>query len=57
MRKECPMCGESMVLTTRSEAPRIPGTTEIHITETREWLCQECDYFEEADDDEREKRT
>jgi YgiT-type zinc finger domain-containing protein len=57
MRKECPMCGESMVLTTRSEAPRIPGTTEIHITETREWLCQECDYFEEADDDERQKRT
>lgn len=42
------MCGESMRRQGRIAVVRIPGTTEVkeHIVE--EWVCRECDYFEEA---------
>ena len=51
------MCGESMVLTTRPEEQRIPGTIEIHVVEVREWICRECDYFEEVTGDGLEKQA
>jgi YgiT-type zinc finger domain-containing protein len=47
--KECPICGEDMKLQTREQIDRIPGS---HLTRTRrvtEWVCPECDHFEEAD--------
>jgi len=47
MRKECPMCGESMSLHDRKETRRVPGTSETKVHEYREWVCPECDYFEE----------
>lgn len=55
MSKECPMCGESMVITVRKQSDRIPGTGETHIRHIREWTCLECDYFEEAIDDRPER--
>jgi hypothetical protein len=56
MPKECPMCGESMVIMLRRQQVRLPGTAETHPREIREWTCRECDYFEEvADDDEAER--
>jgi uncharacterized protein with PIN domain len=53
MPKECPMCGEDMRLVTRERADRVPGTSETHTRQVREWTCPECDYFEEttAEDD------
>jgi C4-type Zn-finger protein len=47
--KECPMCGETMRLSVRELRDRIPGTGEAPARVTREWICPECDYFEEAE--------
>lgn len=52
MPKECPMCGGLMRLSTRERAERVPGTTETHTPPVKEWTCPECDYFEEALEDE-----
>jgi hypothetical protein len=38
-----------MQLTQRQVTDRIPGTAELKATATAEWICPECDYFEEAD--------
>jgi transposase len=45
--KECPLCGEIMRLSEREIQERIAG----HLTKrrVREWICPECDYFEEAE--------
>jgi hypothetical protein len=48
--KECPMCGEAMRLREREVVTRIPGTTETKAAKYREWVCPECDYFEEAEE-------
>jgi hypothetical protein len=42
------MCGEAMRLVTRERADRVAGTAETHRHQAREWVCPECDYFEEA---------
>ena len=47
--KECPMCGEFMRLVTRQTVSRLPGTTQEVKTPVREWICPECDFFEEAE--------
>jgi hypothetical protein len=48
--QECPMCGEAMRLTARQVTERAPGTSQTTPATTREWVCPECDYFEDADD-------
>lgn len=50
--KECPMCGEAMRLDTRERTERIPGTGAARTSVLHEWICPECDYFEEADEEE-----
>jgi C4-type Zn-finger protein len=50
MQKECPMCGDRMTLHTRETVTRVPGTSQEIRTVVREWVCQECEYFEEADE-------
>jgi hypothetical protein len=52
--KECPLCGTPMVLTTRRLADRLPGSHESKIRETAEWVCPECDHYEDAGDEDRE---
>jgi hypothetical protein len=47
--KECPLCGESMRLDVREVHDQIPGHGESAARRRREWICPECDYFEEAD--------
>jgi transposase len=49
MIKECPMCGETMKLQEREIIDRVPGTSQTKSTKFREWVCPECDYFEDAD--------
>ncbi len=49
--KECPMCGEHMHLHERSSVVQIPGNPESTARPWREWVCPECDYFEEAEED------
>jgi len=52
MPKECPMCGEVMHLKEREIVDRVPGTSQTKSTKSREWVCPECDYFEDADGEE-----
>ena len=47
--KECPLCGETMRLSVREVRDTIPGSGPSAVRVTREWICPECDYFEEAE--------
>ena len=48
--KECPMCGERMRQREQQITARIPGTSETRTSSSREWICPECDYFEEVEE-------
>jgi C4-type Zn-finger protein len=52
--KECPLCGETMHLTLRELSDRVPGTGQTSTRTVREWVCPECDYWEEAEGSEGE---
>jgi acetone carboxylase gamma subunit len=52
LAKPCPMCGESMRLREREITDRVPGTAQTTTANYREWICPECDYFEEAEEGE-----
>ena len=45
--KECPLCGEMMQLRERQITDRVPGFSQTKTTKSFEWLCPECDYFED----------
>jgi acetone carboxylase gamma subunit len=47
--KECPMCGEAMRLREREITDRVPGMSQTKVSKYREWVCPECDYFEEVE--------
>lgn len=49
MKLECPMCGEYMRLRQAEQVQRIPGTLQDSRRIVLEWVCPECDYFEEAE--------
>lgn len=49
-QRECPMCGEMMRRTERSSVHRVPGTSTERTSTYFEWVCPECDYFEEIED-------
>ena len=48
--RECPVCGERMRVQTREHTDRLPGTREVKTKVVREWVCPECDHFEEAEE-------
>lgn len=50
--KECPLCGEKMRLDVREVSDVVPGRGPSAARVQREWICPECDYFEEAETDE-----
>jgi hypothetical protein len=43
------MCGEAMRLKRTDHVVRVPGHPEPTTRTSSEWICPECDYFEEAD--------
>ena len=45
--RECPLCGETMRLKVSETVLRISGNPDRKQT-VREWVCPECDYFEET---------
>ncbi len=47
--KECPMCGEFMRLVTHEVVSRVPGTSQVVKRPAHEWVCPECDYFEDVE--------
>lgn len=52
-RRECPLCGEFMRRVDRETAGVVPGTTETKRFHSREWVCPECEYFEEVEEERR----
>ena len=47
--KECPLCGETMRVKFRDLTDRVPGTGQTATRQVREWVCPECDYWEEVE--------
>ena len=47
--RECPLCGTTMRLKVVEIVAQIPGNPKPTRTAAREWVCPECDYFEEDD--------
>jgi C4-type Zn-finger protein len=50
MQKECPLCGDLMTLRAREVVERLPGSAQEIRSVVREWVCRECEHFEEVDD-------
>ena len=49
--KECPLCGGTMRLKQIGHVVRIPGNPEPDVKTSTEWSCPDCDYFEEAEEE------
>ncbi|HEV8346854.1 MAG TPA: hypothetical protein VGQ16_09790 [Vicinamibacterales bacterium] len=49
--KECPLCGGTMRLRDQQSVVKVPGNLNATTQKTREWVCPDCDYFEEAEED------
>ena len=49
--KECPLCGATMRYREKESIVQVPGNPHATTGRTREWICPECDYFEEAEED------
>jgi len=47
--RECPLCGTTMRLKLTETIVQIPGNPKPTRAPSREWICPECDYFEEDD--------
>jgi YgiT-type zinc finger domain-containing protein len=50
--KECPLCGGTMILRQTQSTTQIPGNARPTTRAVSEWVCPDCDYFEEADESE-----
>jgi len=47
------MCAGTMRVIVREVVVHFPGQAQGRAHLTREWVCPECDYFEEAEEPER----
>jgi C4-type Zn-finger protein len=47
--QECPLCGGTMRLKTTNTVARIPGNPSDTTLPSAEWVCPDCDYYEEAE--------
>jgi ssDNA-binding Zn-finger/Zn-ribbon topoisomerase 1 len=53
-KKECPLCDGTMRLRESQTTVQVPGNPSTTTRTTREWVCPDCDYFEEAEKAETE---
>jgi hypothetical protein len=49
-QRECPLCGGVMRLRQGEIITRVPGDPAPATRPQREWVCPDCDNFEEADE-------
>jgi ssDNA-binding Zn-finger/Zn-ribbon topoisomerase 1 len=49
--KDCPQCGGTMRLKHTKNVIRVPGNPKSTTRTTAEWVCPDCDYFEEAEEE------
>ena len=47
--QECPLCGGTMRLKTTNTVARIPGNPQDTTHPSAEWVCPDCEYYEEAE--------
>jgi len=47
-KKECPLCGELMDRRDTQTATQVPGNPKPTVHTVHEWVCPDCEYFEEA---------
>ena len=45
------MCGGTMRIKESTAVTRVPGNATATARTTREWVCPDCDYFEEAEEE------
>jgi hypothetical protein len=45
------MCGGTMHLKRTQRVTRVLGNPKAPTTAAAEWICPDCDYFEEADEE------
>ncbi len=50
-KKECPLCGATMRYRETESHEHVPGNPNASTRTSREWVCPDCDYFEEAEDE------
>jgi YgiT-type zinc finger domain-containing protein len=56
--KDCPLCGGSMKIKKTQSTTKIPGNPKPNVRAVREWVCPDCDYFEEpGENDEADGKT
>ena len=48
--KECPLCGATMRLEDKETVVQIPHNPTPRTSRVREWICPDCDYFEEVEE-------
>lgn len=48
--RECPLCGEMMRRVERTTVNRVPGSAQERTSTFFEWVCPDCDYFEEIEE-------
>jgi uncharacterized protein with PIN domain len=49
--KECPLCGGTMRLKQTETVVQVPGNPQPSKRKASEWVCPDCDYFEEIEDE------
>ena len=50
-KKDCPLCGAPMILKRSDVVVHVPGNPRPTTMPGAEWICPECDYFEETDEE------
>ena len=51
--KDCPLCGAQMELKVTESVVYVPGESRTSTRRLREWVCPDCDHFEEAEEEGR----
>jgi len=49
--KECPLCYETMHLKSHKQVDHIPGTGQTVTRVVKEWVCPDCSYQEEFEEE------
>jgi rubredoxin len=49
--RECPLCGGTMRFKQGQTVTQVPGNPNATTRTTKEWVCPDCDYFEEAEEE------
>jgi C4-type Zn-finger protein len=47
--RECPLCGGTMQLKATESTVHVPGNPNATKRVSSEWVCPDCDYFEDDD--------